>query len=180
MCSVNERYKNFLPNILDILYPQCNNDSVELIVLYDNKRNTLSEKRNYLLNMAQGKYVTFVDDDDEVTTDYVSSLLEVINDKNGYSVINFVVSVSLNGGEYKPCYYSIEFEKDYNTDEAYYRLPNHIMCVKNALAKTVKYRNVKNEDSEYASRLKPLITKEYNINKTLYYYNFSSLITEAQ
>lgn len=37
---------------------------VEHLVLLDNKRRTVGEKRDALLRMARGKYVAFVDDDD--------------------------------------------------------------------------------------------------------------------
>lgn len=47
---------------------------VEHLVLFDNKRRTVGEKRDALLRAARGKYVAFVDDDDWIAPDYVQSL----------------------------------------------------------------------------------------------------------
>ncbi len=48
---------------------------VEHLVLLDNKRRTVGEKRDALLVAAKGKYVAFVDDDDWITEDYVHQIL---------------------------------------------------------------------------------------------------------
>ena len=51
---------------------------VEHLVLLDNKRRTIGEKRDALLRLAHGDYVAFVDDDDWIRPDYVGSLLSAI------------------------------------------------------------------------------------------------------
>lgn len=50
--------------------------AVEHLVLIDNKKRTVGEKRDALLRAARGKYVAFVDDDDWIAPDYVLKLLE--------------------------------------------------------------------------------------------------------
>ena len=54
---------------------------VEHLVLLDNKRRTVGEKRDALLRAARGQYVAYVDDDDWVTPDYVASILHAIHDQ---------------------------------------------------------------------------------------------------
>ena len=49
---------------------------VEHLILCDNRRRTIGEKRDNLLRLARGKFVAFVDDDDDVSEDYVSELLK--------------------------------------------------------------------------------------------------------
>jgi glycosyltransferase involved in cell wall biosynthesis len=49
---------------------------VEHLILMDNKRRTVGEKRDALLRAAKGNYVAFVDDDDFISPDYVSLILE--------------------------------------------------------------------------------------------------------
>ena len=113
ICSVNNRISNFLPKVLNKLTHQANLfDDVEVLTLMDNKKIMLGEKRNILIKIAAGNYITFVDDDDNVSDDYVETLLEGI--KTNCDVITFTVNVSIDGGEYKPCYYSKTFLKDYN------------------------------------------------------------------
>lgn len=51
---------------------------VELIALLDNRRRPVGAKRNALLEMARGEYVSFIDDDDEVAADYVRRIRDAI------------------------------------------------------------------------------------------------------
>ena len=49
---------------------------------FDNKKRTIGKKRDEMLKLAQGKYVTFVDDDDRISDDYVD---EIMNGGTGES-----------------------------------------------------------------------------------------------
>lgn len=185
VCSTHTRYNSFLQNILDQLFGQWNklNDTekkeVEILSLIDNKSIILGEKRNWLINIAQGRYIAFVDDDDRVSDDYMVSLLHGIN--SNADVITFTVSVSLNGNARKPCFYSRKFEKDRNFPDRYERLPNHLMCARSELAAQVLFPSIVfGEDSDYAIRLKPLLKTEFAINKTLYFYDYNDSTTETR
>ena len=169
---------NHFQQLLDVLLPQATKE-VEVLWLGDNYRMSVGEKRNNLLSIAKGKYVTFVDDDDMVSKDYVAVLLKYI--EGGADVINFHVNCSLDGGRYKRVDYDANLLADHDTQEAYKRLPNHIMCVKRGLALQVGFLNVNNgEDSDYAKRLRPLIRTQSIIDKVLYNYDFSYTISETQ
>ena len=63
-----------LGNLLNILTPQLTPE-IELLALTDNCLRPLGTKRNLLLNMAQGRYVIHLDDDDLVTDDFVRRVL---------------------------------------------------------------------------------------------------------
>ena len=55
------------------------------------------------------------------------------------------------------------------------------MCVKRALAREVKFKDKSfAEDADYAKRLKKHLRTQAKIEKTLYYYDFSHSISEAQ
>jgi glycosyltransferase involved in cell wall biosynthesis len=185
VCSTQNRYNNFLLKILDQLFSQCAalplhlHCEVEVITVIDNKCRMLGTKRNDLLNMAQGDYVVFVDDDDRVSDDYVQELLDAVT--VGADVITFEVEVSLNGNEPKPCYYDMRYKSDYNLPDSYHRLPNHIMAVKRELALATKYQDIlKGEDADYSKRLAPLLKTQHIIEKVLYYYDYSDVTTETQ
>lgn len=154
-------------------------DGLEIIYCKDNKEITVGEKRNRLINMAHGQYVSFIDDDDRISADYIKELLEGI--ETGADIITFNVSVSINGAVPKICYYSMYFDADRNEPNAYFRLPNHLMCVKRELALQVPFKEVNfGEDADYAVRLKPLLKSEHSIDKVLYHYDFDSQKTETQ
>ncbi len=180
ICSVNNRLTNFLPNVISKLDKQCANyDDVEIITLIDNKRIMLGDKRNMLINLAAGEYVVFIDDDDDITDDYVSTLYDAIESKA--DVITFIVDVSLNNQPCKPCFYSIKHKEDYNTDYAYYRLPNHIMCIKRSICLDTPYKAIiRGEDAAFSKDILPKLKSEYAINKALYKYLFNQATTETQ
>jgi glycosyltransferase involved in cell wall biosynthesis len=48
---------------------------VEHLVLSDNKTRSIGAKRQALVDIARGDYIAFVDDDDDISDDYVASLL---------------------------------------------------------------------------------------------------------
>ncbi len=183
--SVAERRNTFLPKCLDMLYGQLESlpieqqKSVEVLFLIDSKERMLGSKRNNLIDIAQGEYIVFVDDDDRIDPDYISSLLEAIESKA--DVITFLASVSLNGEPANICHYSNKYAKDYNTQDAYHRLPNHICCVKKEIALKAPFLNIKNgEDSAYSKMLKAHLKTEHAINKVLYHYDYNEKTTVAQ
>jgi len=183
--SVYERRNTFLPKILGQLESQYERLSdedkkkVEILTLIDNKKTMLGEKRNVMLFIAQGDYVVFVDDDDRVSDDYVETLLEAT--KSNSDIITFKAEVSLNGEEPKDCIYSMEFETDQNKHNKYYRLPNHICCVKREIAINIKFPSVVyGEDSGYSKLLKPMLKTQTFIDKILYYYDYNDKTTIKQ
>lgn len=186
VCSVTTRFNNFLPNIINKLHKQAEMfEGVEIICLLDNKTIMLGDKRNELVKLSCGKYVVFVDDDDDISDDYIEKLF-FATDSN-VDIINFTVSVSLNGGEYKLCLYNMDYENDYNENNtegqivSYHRLPNHIMCVKRELAIDTIYPSIiRGEDAGYSKSLKPKLKSQLILNDTLYFYNFNQETTETQ
>lgn len=183
--SVHTRRNTFLPKIQDEIYRQIDNlnsvqkTEVEVIVLSDNKTIMLGDKRNLLVEIAQGKYIQFVDDDDRISSDFISTLLEAT--ETDADVISFNAEVSINGQKPKICDYSIKHLKDYNTRNGYFRIPNHISCVKREVSLLSSFPSLKYaEDQAYAKLLLPHLKTEHKINKVLYYYDYNDNVTETQ
>lgn len=185
VCSVHTRYKTFLPKIQDQLYdqlaalPEADQERVEIIILTDNKQMMLGHKRNVMVEMAQGKYIVFVDDDDRIANDYIAQLLK--GTESDADSIVFQAEVSLNGEPPKICYYSKDVKRDYNHKDGYYRIPNHICCVKRDVSLKSSFPNILyGEDAGYGKVLLPHLKTEHKIDKILYYYDYSSDTTETQ
>ena len=70
---------------------------VEHLVLSDNRSRSIGEKRQALVDIALGEYIAFVDDDDDISDDYVSSLLAAV--ETGADVITFRQRAIYNGLE---------------------------------------------------------------------------------
>lgn len=185
VCSVHTRYKTFLPKIQDQLYdqlealPEADQQRVEIIVLTDNKQMMLGHKRNTMIDIAQGGYIIFVDDDDRIAENYIAELLKAT--ESGADSIVFTAMVSLNGEPAKPCYYSKDFKRDYNKPNAYYRIPNHICCIKRSVSLKSSFPNILyGEDAGYGKVLLPFLKTEHKIDKVLYYYDYNAQTTETQ
>src|SRR5690606_12516281 len=181
--SVHTRRNTFLPKIQDEIYrqidslPYLKQQEVEVIVLSDNKSLMLGDKRNLMVDMATGQYIQFIDDDDKISPVFVEKLLDAITEHNT-DVVTFYAEVSINGGKPKICDYSIRHKKDYNTINRYYRLPNHISCVKREIALKSSFPSLRYaEDQAYAKLLLPHIKTEYQIKEVLYYYNYDDNVT---
>lgn len=185
ICSTHTRYATFGQAIQRQIWQQfedlsdADRERIEIIMLTDNKAMMLGAKRNVMVDMAQGRYVVFVDDDDRIEPNYLATLLNAT--QTGVDVITFLVAVSINGGPAKPCRYSKDYAIDRNTPDRYERLPNHICCIRKEVAARVSFPNVLyGEDSAYSKLLVPHLKSEYHINRVLYHYDYDQATTETQ
>jgi len=175
ICTLKSREEKLI-RLCDILKPQVEKfkKQVEVIIANDTGENSIGYKRNYLVNMANiyiepNEYLCFIDDDDTVSDNYIELLLEKI--KLAPDVIVFDAFRFANGKPDRIVKYGIEYNKDYHDKNAYYRMPNHLMCVKKSLAVQIPFKEINfGEDSDYAKRLYPLLKTQERINETLYNY----------
>ena len=185
ICSTNTRAATFGRAIQDQVWAQISDlpdeyrERIEVLMLTDNKTMMLGHKRNTMVDIAQGRYVQFVDDDDRIEPDMFRTVLDATD--SDADVLTFLVSVSLNGERPTLCRYSIDFTADANTAFGYERLPNHICAVKRDLARKVAYPHLPyGEDSGYAKLLRPHLNTEHHISRVLYHYDYNLDTTEAQ
>lgn len=158
-----------LHKLLSRLDPQVERPDVELLVLRDNRSMTIGEKRNRLRAAARGEYVAFVDDDDMVTEDYVSTLLGAVSSR--VDVINFLVRVEGHGPP-KLCRYGLAL-RDANLESEYQRRPNHIMAWRRAVALEVPFADLAfGEDTRWAEEVTRHAKSELIIPRVLYTYQF--------
>jgi len=186
VCSVHTRRATFAPKIIEQIYgqwetlPEVDQQRVEILFLMDNKIIGLGEKRNMMVDMARGEYLEFVDDDDEIEPDLISSILAAI-DEHHPDVVTFLAAVTINGGDPKPCVYSTRWKRDSNTASEYRRIPNHICAVRKEVARNASFPNVpKGEDSGFSKLLLPHLKTEHHIPRVLYRYAYSDETTETQ
>lgn len=164
-------------------------ESVEILVLLDNRSKSISEKRNDLLQMARGRYVAFLDDDDAVNRDYMSSILKAI-DENNVDCISFNQWCSIDG---EPM--DVEFGignphghlwRDEDGFLGNIKRPPYHMCVwKRELAQSEQFNPVygangqSSEDIDWLMRLYPKVQTEHHINDALHGYIYNSKTTAS-
>ncbi|WP_197508103.1 glycosyltransferase [Mycobacterium sp. 1245801.1] len=172
VCSVSERFDGFAAQIQRQLYGQIDKladrdrSRVEVIVLTDTRSMTIGGKRNHLVNMAAGKYVVFVDDDDEIADDYVESLLNAT--RSGADVLVFNLEYQFNGARKRVIRHSLRFTDDSTRG---LNTPRHTSAVRRDIALALPFAETSyGEDFDWAQRLLSVAKTECAINKTLYIY----------
>jgi len=80
IAGIPERYHTLQPLLYSLLEQQsvARMNDVELLYLMDTKKRSVGAKRNALLGMARGEYLSFIDDDDMVADDYVRRVHDAI------------------------------------------------------------------------------------------------------
>lgn len=170
--SIVERNTLFLSRLLKIIEPQIQGKPVELIIYSDNAKISIGKKRNKMIEMANGEYVCFVDDDDRVSDDYVESILKVLEDSSP-DVVVFDSVYSMNGFRNKLTKFGIEYSFG-ETPEYYSRYPNHLMVHRKSNITEV-FQDIRfGEDDEWAKRMLPRIKTQSRIDKVLYFYDFNT------
>lgn len=66
----------------------------EVLVTVDSGEHSSGKKRNRLVQSAAGEYIAFIDDDDEVSKDYVSSLANAAAEHKT-DIVSFIMEVSI-------------------------------------------------------------------------------------
>jgi GT2 family glycosyltransferase len=168
--TLGKRVKLLNP-LVEELKRQIGESKVEILIDND-ERKTTGEKRNQLKNSALGKYIIYLDDDDEPAKYYVEELLKgcdsdsdciVFNGymtTNGRNRVNFIIRL----GEKYECRHGV-----------YYRYPNHICAFKKDLVKSINFpHKTIGEDYEWATKVRDLgvLKTQYIIEKDMYHYKF--------
>lgn len=163
-----------LQNVRRLLNPQLTPD-VEVIV-DDRPRNVpTGTKRNDMIARAAGEYVCHLDDDDEVSSEYISSILEAIGQDP--DCVTFEGWMTTNGASYVHWIIKLgeKYEARTDTDGVtrYYRFPNHLVPIKKSIAQKFPFPSIwQGEDYQWAVKIQPLLKTSVHIQKLLYHYKF--------
>jgi len=178
ICSIVKR-ETFLKNLLHQLEDAKARSGLRIEILcdIDDGKLTIGEKRNKLVQQAQGKYSCFIDDDDGIDLDYFKEIEDVLNHCEGADCVSMRGMYYVDGEAKKPFFHSIRY-KTYSEDaKGYYRPPNHLNPILTRIVKRVgfPYKN-HGEDTDFAMRLVKLnlIHTEATVRKVLYHYYFVS------
>lgn len=164
--------------------------SVEILVLMDNRSKSIAEKRNDLLGIARGKYVAFLDDDDAISKEYMEKILKAIDEHDGVDSITFNQWCSLDGepmdvefGIGNPHGHLWRNEDGFLGDIK--RPPYHMCLWRRELAQSESFRPVygangqSSEDIDWLLRLYPKVQTEHHIPDALHGYIYSSQTTTS-
>ena len=177
--SIPSRFDKLLATYNQIA-SMCEGKDIEVLAFTDNKKRTIGEKRDALVQMSNGKYVMFVDDDDTLLSvdeiyeatledvDVITFKQECLNaDKS-----TFVVDFGLGN--------IIEHNKDENGNYIDCKRPPFHVCAWHKKYKEFRFPNVNyGEDWAWVEQFVKYAQTEVHIDKVLHKYNFDPKVTEA-
>jgi glycosyltransferase involved in cell wall biosynthesis len=181
ICHLLKRDKE-LSRLTCQLEKQCKDkNNIEILIEEDNGELCVGAKRNRLLRKSKGEYVTFIDDDDEVSDDYIESIMIALESKPDCVGIEGI----MRGDGYSPQLFrhSIQFQGHYTGTDAFYRTPNHLNPMKSVIAKRVFFQEIDfGEDKKFSYNVRSMLKKEVYIFHPIYFYNKSlvELISEKE
>ncbi len=177
ICTLPERFQ-YLNRLKSVLSRQITNN-VDIKINDAGKSVPTGIKRNSLIEQSDSDYFCFIDDDDNVSNDYVNEIMKAIRDNP--DVVTFNGHMTTNGGS--PVDFIIrlgekyEARKDADNITRYYRFPNHICVMKRELVRGIKFPAIwQGEDYKWAKEIhdKRLLKTEVHIDKKLYHYDFKT------
>ena len=174
--TIESRHEMLL-DLVDRLLDQADElgvtNQLEIIPLHGTE--TIGEKRNMLLEMAEGRYICFFDDDDTPSDTYIRNVFEgIAMDKDCISLRGVITFDGENPSIFE---HSIKYTayKETDNDVRYERYPNHLNAIKSDIAKQFKFPSSNfGEDKAWADLIfeSGLIRSEHFVNEVIYHYNF--------
>ena len=132
---------------------------------------SIGQKRQRLLNIAQGEYVSFFDSDDMPKDEYISEIMKGIY--LGVDCCSLKGIYYINSVPVKPFIHSIRFQKYDENDQFFERYPNHLNAIRADIAKRFRFVNKNHgEDTEWATQIykSGRLKTEFYIEDVIYHY----------
>jgi glycosyltransferase involved in cell wall biosynthesis len=177
ICTKPDRFESF-SNLKKSLEAQIkeNGFKSEVEILSDDRMDiSVGQKRNELIEESKGKFVAFIDDDDEVHTDYLKLIVETIKENEKIDCIGINGEIIFDKLHSRKWFVSMTYGDWHEKDSIFYRTPNHLSPIKRDIAVKCKFPDVNTGEDRYFSDLVlPLLKKEAIIDTPLYVYNKKS------
>lgn len=174
--SIPSRIGGSLKTLIDKIEKQIKQNNlekkVEHLVLVDNKVRTVGRKRDNLVQSAVGQFVAFVDDDDDISDDYVIELVNAIKNNPDVDVITFKQNCFIENYPKSVVVFGLGNDNEpYVPNTTFKRSPYHVCAWNRKLAQ--KYNVPSNnicEDYGWVSHLWREAKTEFFIDKPLHAY----------
>ena len=148
-------------------------EAVEILHLQDEGQQKVGAKRNELVRMAQGRHIAFIDDDDQVSDQYLSLICGAL--QSNPDCVGFRgVMVSPNR-PLLPLVHSLQYKTMFELGGVAYRPPNHLNPIRRDVALSHPFpEKSRGEDTDYCMSIvrSDALKTEVFINQELYIYRF--------
>lgn len=150
---------------------------VEIVTLWDEGEKSVGAKRNELIQMAQGEYISFFDSDDRPSRDYVKLCYEgILKGVDCCSLRGVITFDGKNPAIFEHSLKYNEYKENHNGEAIRYeRMPNHLNCIKKSLIFDIKFPEIRfGEDTDWSYQVRNagVLKTEHYIDSVLYHYDF--------
>ena len=149
--------------------------NIQILPKEDNGEMSIGDKRNWLLDRAQGEYLCFIDDDDWIDSEYIKKIYEAIQSKP--SCVMMIGVMNTDGRNKQRFEHSIRFWTYYSQSDIFFRPPNHLNPIRSDIARRFKFPESNHgEDTDWAMQIRQsgLLKTEEAIDKPIYHYRYTS------
>lgn len=174
ICSVDiEERQIKLKKLISELHRQISKnyaeEIVEIIVDTDNMNKSVGKKRNDLIEKSKGEFICFIDDDDFVSENYLSTILYHLN--SGIDILLIGIKHIKNDVNQIKILPSLYID-NLNTGEAVFKTNHFHLCPhKKSIARNVLFECVNfAEDMLYSQKMVKHINNSYLISEPIYIY----------
>jgi len=146
---------------------------VEILSFPDSGDLSIGYKRNALLDRASGAFVVFIDDDDDVSDDYLRRITQAIRNHPEIDCIGIKGQITFRGRHPHLLVYSLRYHEYRTENGVYVRPPQHITPIRREVALRHRFADIRySEDYDWALSMREegALRKEYFVDEILYYY----------
>ncbi|MGH7792052.1 MAG: glycosyltransferase [Thermodesulfobacteriota bacterium] len=172
--SRQEQFHNLSQKLSKQIAENSLSEEAEVAYFLDNMEHSLGFKRNQLIEWAKGKFVAFVDDDDDVSDDYVHLICDAIKKTPDIDCIGIKGIITFRGKDPRIFVHSLQYKEYFSRGSMYFRPPYHLNPVKREIASKYMFEDISySEDIDWAMRIcrGGALKKEFLIDKVIYFYN---------
>lgn len=146
---------------------------VQVIGRFNNGTPSLPKIRQAMVLSAATEYLSFVDDDDVVSPDYVDRIVAALEQNPDY--VGFQVQCYSNGHPIAVAYHSLEHRRWRNLEGRFERDISHINPIRTRLARRADFSVTRSggaEDRAWADQLRraKVLQRQVVVDRILYHY----------
>jgi hypothetical protein len=184
-----EKFDQLRSHLLAQIHQHSLHAKVELLWFEDDRQRSVGAKRNSLVARASGRFVVFIDDDDEVDPEYLPTLVQILEEHYDIDCVGFLGEMTWAGQSPEPTIYSLKYLSPATLGQrpgfrVHLRPPQHLNPIRREIALRFPFPNLNyGEDAVRSQALveaKVLHREYFYGQRYLYRYLFDPRTTATQ
>jgi hypothetical protein len=146
---------------------------VEIASFVDDGEHSVGFKRNRLIEQANGLFVAFVDDDDDVSDEYVPLICRTVKENPEIDCIGIKGQITFRGKHPRIFIHSVRYQDYFTSGGVYFRPPYHLNPIRRDIARRYRFEDISySEDIDWAMRLcrDRALRREVFLDQVIYFY----------